>query len=75
MAAGQAFVLDASALLAALFGEPGGDTVQGALTNAVISSVNWAEVLQKSLEQGKSIEGLQEELELMGLTILAFTPG
>lgn len=41
----DAVVLDASALAALLFGEPGNDVVQAALSNASINAVNLAEVL------------------------------
>ena len=43
-------VLDASALLAMLQGEPGGEAVEELLQTAVISSVNWSEVAQKALD-------------------------
>lgn len=42
-------LLDASALLAFLLGEPGGDVVEDVLTvgDAACTSVNWSEVAQK----------------------------
>lgn len=66
-------VLDASALLAMLQGEPGGDAVQELLETAAISSVNWSEVAQKSLEKQAEIDGLRHDLEALGLEILPFT--
>jgi len=42
-------VLDASALLAFLQGEPGSEDVEAALPDACISAVNWSEVVQKAL--------------------------
>ncbi|MBW4515155.1 MAG: hypothetical protein KME11_08010 [Timaviella obliquedivisa GSE-PSE-MK23-08B] len=42
-------ILDASALLAMLNGEPGGASVEPYLMGAGISSVNWSEVIQKLL--------------------------
>ena len=66
-------VLDASALLALLQGEPGGDLVQELLETAAISSVNWSEVVQKALDWKTEIEGLRQELEVLGLEILPFT--
>lgn len=66
-------VLDASALLAFLQNEPGCDQVEAALPAAVISSVNWAEVMQKSIAAGVGVEGLREDLEALGVTILPFT--
>ena len=66
-------VLDASALLAMLQDEPGGDIVQELLETAAISSVNWSEVMQKSLERQMDVEGLRYDLEALGLAILPFT--
>ena len=66
-------VLDASALLAFLQNEPGSDQVEAALPEAVISSVNWAEVVQKSIAAGVNVDGLREDLEALGLRILPFT--
>lgn len=47
-------VYDASAILAALFGEPGGDRVSDWLerTPGLVSSVTYSEVLAKLLEHG-----------------------
>jgi PIN domain nuclease of toxin-antitoxin system len=66
-------VLDASALLALLQDEPGGDLVQELLETAAISSVNWTEVTQKALERQVDIEGLRQELAALGLEIVPFT--
>lgn len=46
-------VLDASAVLAFVAGEPGGDVVESALDDgAVCSTVNWSEVAQKVRANG-----------------------
>lgn len=66
-------VLDASALLAMLQDEPGGDIVQELLETAAISSVNWSEVIQKALDRQMEIDGLRHDLEALGLQILPFT--
>lgn len=66
-------ILDASALLAFLQNEPGCDQVEAALPEAVISSVNWAEVVQKSIAAGVNVDGLREDLEALGLRIFPFT--
>jgi ribonuclease VapC len=66
-------VLDASALLAYLQDEPGHEAVDMLLNESVISSVNWAEVVQKSLAAGLTIDGLRSDLEAVGLTIYPFT--
>lgn len=66
-------VLDASALLCFLQSEPGADKVDAALPEAVISSVNWAEVMQKSLAANVNVTGLRDDLIALGLAILPFT--
>ena len=48
----SSYVLDASALLAWLHGEPGLEIVEASLNRSVICSVNWAEVLQKIITRG-----------------------
>lgn len=46
-------VLDASALLALLFDEPGADEVEAEIGNRCrVSAVNWSEVLAKLAEKG-----------------------
>ena len=55
-----AYVLDASALLAFSQGEEGANVVGPLLQRSVISSVNWAEVLQRALSQGLGTQGKQE---------------
>lgn len=67
-------VLDASALLAYLQDELGSEAVEAVLAESVISSVNWAEVVQKSVAAGVVIDGMQEDLEALGLTIAPFFP-
>ena len=65
-------VLDASALLALLQQEPGAETVETLLEEAVISSVNWSEVVHKSLDRGVELDNLREDLEALGLNIAPF---
>jgi PIN domain nuclease of toxin-antitoxin system len=66
-------VLDASALLAYLRDEPGGDRVDGVLAESVMSSVNWAEVVQKSITAGIEVDGMLDDLQSLGLTVEPFT--
>ena len=68
-------VLDASALLAYLRAEPGSEAVDGVLGSALITSVNWAEVLQKSLSAGVEAKGLRKELQALGLAVEPFSAG
>ena len=67
-------VLDASALLAYLQDEPGDKAVEAVLAESVMSSVNWAEVVQKSVAAGVVVDGMREDLEALGLTIAPFSP-
>ena len=67
-------VLDASALLAYLQDEPGSEAIERVLAEAVMSSVNWAEVVQKSIAAGVVVEGMREDLETLGLEIVSFMP-
>jgi PIN domain nuclease of toxin-antitoxin system len=67
-------VLDASALLAYLQDEPGSDTVKAVLRDASISSVNWAEIIQKALASDVDITGLRADLEALGVRLEPFTP-
>jgi len=55
--------------LARLHAEPGGEEVQRLLQTSLMSSVNWSEVVQKSLEQGGEVEGMREDLEALGLQL------
>lgn len=65
-------VLDASALLALLQREPGGENVT--LQGSVMNSVNFAEVVQKTAQRGKPTRTLLSELTLLGLSVLPFSP-
>ncbi len=67
-------VLDASALLAYFQDEAGGEVVEAVLAESVISSVNWAEVVQKSIAAGVLVDGMREDLESLGLAIVPFLP-
>ena len=67
-------VLDASALLAFLHEEPGGERVSPLLEGASVSAVNWSEVLQKSLQRDVDIDGMQREFVEVGVTFEPFTP-
>jgi len=67
-------VLDASALLAYLKDEPGSDRVDGVLAESVMSSVNWAEVVQKSIAAGVEVDGMLNDLQSLGLTVEPFMP-
>jgi ribonuclease VapC len=65
-------VLDASAILALLNQEPGGDTVEPYLAHGTMSAVNAAEVLSKLVDAGLAVDEARESLSLLGLEISSF---
>jgi ribonuclease VapC len=67
-------VLDASALIALLRDEPGAEAVERLLGRAVISVVNWAEVLQRYRAHGVDTAEKRDDVEALGVGIEAFTP-
>ena len=72
--AAESYVLDASALLAWLHGEPGSEMVESSLGESVICSVNWAEVLQKIIARGVREPGdVGEDLKYLGLVVIPFS--
>ena len=56
------FVLDASALLALLLGEPGVDKVKAALDGSVMSAVNLAEVVSHYAKLGAARQDIEAML-------------
>lgn len=59
-------VLDASAILAMLRREPGGEKVFELLPRAMISAVNYAEVASKLIDLGASRQDAAEVVEELG---------
>ena len=69
----SSWVLDASALMAYLYGEPGIDRVTAALaTGAAISTVNLSEVIAKLADRGMPEQRIRDTLETLGLDIAEF---
>lgn len=66
-------VLDASAVLALLHNEPGGASVAPLLATSCVSSVNWAEILQKASQRGLDIAATADRLARLGLVVLPFS--
>ena len=66
-------VLDASALLAYLQDEPGGERVRAVIPRSVMSTVNWAEVIGKARDDGVDTRGLREDLASLGLALEPFS--
>jgi PIN domain nuclease of toxin-antitoxin system len=66
-------VLDASSLLAFLHNEPGAQRVWAALPGALVSTVNWSEVVQKSLQREADIAGLHDDFAQIGVEFVPFS--
>ena len=69
----MSIVLDSSALLAYLQQEPGEQAVKQVLDQAVISTVNWAEVVGKAHAAHVDTVGLLQDLGTLGLSLLPFS--
>jgi len=65
-------VLDASAVLALLNQEPGGEIVARYIDQAAISSVNFSEVVTKLAEAGAPEEAIEQTLDDLSLEIISF---
>ncbi len=70
----MSLVLDASALLAFLHGEPGAEVVGKSLNGGLVSALNWSEIVQKSIAHGVDVRGMREDFSGLGLSIVDFTP-
>ena len=66
-------VLDASALLAYLQREPGAGSVRAVLGSAIMSTVNWTEVVQKAAGSQSEAAELLGDLESLGLVLAPFS--
>jgi len=65
-------VLDASALLALLQGEPGADVIEALLDRSAISAVNWSEVVQRLLRRGLALADVGPDLGALDLAVVPF---
>ena len=65
-------VLDASALIAFLRKEPGGDLVLPELPGAMISTVNLSEVLAKAAEAPKGFQAAKAAIKGLQLRVVPF---
>lgn len=67
-----AYLLDALALLAALFREPGADRVAEVLERSAISAVNLYEVVTRQVRLGAKAELAVANLERLNLPVIAW---
>ena len=65
-------VLDASAILALLAGEPGAEAVSAFIPGATVSTVNVAEVSAKLADRGMSEKDMRAAIGMLGLEIAVF---
>ena len=65
-------VLDASALLALLHQEKGSEQVVESITEAILCSVNYAEVVSKLSEGGMPFYAIRELATILPLNIVDF---
>ena len=65
-------ILDSSAVLALLLGEPGAEKVKLALPGALLSAVNFAEVVTKLCERGMPQNQARAAIETIGVEIVDF---
>jgi ribonuclease VapC len=68
----KTYVLDASAVICILGNESGASEIENLKSAAVISSVNYAEVVSKLKERGGSDHTIDEAMASMTLTVIDF---
>jgi PIN domain nuclease of toxin-antitoxin system len=65
-------VLDTSALLAFVNGEPGGEAVAELIGDAVVSTVNFAEAVTKLVDRGSSLAVARDALAMADYDVADF---
>lgn len=66
------FVLDASAILAIAFNEPGSELAMERMPRACVSAVNYSEVCAKMVDKGFDVREACDWLEAMRLDVIDF---
>ena len=69
-------VLDASAVLAFMYDEPGADRVEATVARgAVVSIVNWAEAISRMIERGETVDAAAQrvvaQMSAVGTLVIA----
>jgi ribonuclease VapC len=70
---GEVIVFDASAILAAIFGEDGGQKVQEITTKCLLSTVNLEEIRTRLFDRGHDALDIAAYLRLFNLEVVDFT--
>ncbi len=65
-------VLDASAVLALLFDEPGAEKVRDSMQGGLLGSTNLAEVLTKLSDKGVPLSEAVRAVSMLGLEVIPF---
>lgn len=65
-------VLDASAVLVLILGEPGHERVAGCIGSAMMSAVNLTEVLARLSRDGGELPDVYENVSALGIQIVPF---
>jgi ribonuclease VapC len=65
-------VLDSSAVLALINGEPGSEKIAALVNDSLLSAVNYAEVITKLVERSGSLERAQKALRILDLSVIDF---
>lgn len=68
----RTYVLDASALLATLFGEDGADAVDAVIPDSVISAVNLAEVVTTLVDRGATDDEIADTIADLRIPVVPF---
>ena len=72
MSATYSYILDTSALLAALLNEPGSEQVLALIDNSAISSVNLLETFGKLVQKGTPAAEAREAIESLALPTISW---
>ncbi|MFY7961300.1 MAG: type II toxin-antitoxin system VapC family toxin [Elsteraceae bacterium] len=68
-----AFVLDSSAVMAVMFGEPGQEKVVATLPGALLSTVNLSEIIAKLTMRGVNAQEAENAIRRLGVECLDFS--
>ncbi len=68
-------VLDSSAILALIFNEPGAEKVKATLPDALLSTINLAEIITKLVDRGLPADVARAAVEVIGAEIVDFDIG